>query len=159
MKKLFILALACLTGCAATGPAFKPVENVDPNNALLYIYRSNTFGLGGRAAYFYVDDVNVFDLNIEGYSWVSLPPGSYKLKQKWGIDIIVKPIEMDLKVNPGETQYMSFETYGCNAGSGKICIEWVLRRVPPETGQRDIADKRFQENFGQAKLKDRLKSQ
>lgn len=155
MIRLFLLLAVFLSGCAATGPVYKPVEN-DPGKALVYVYRGTGFALGGRSAYFYVDGVNVFDLDQGGYSWVSLPPGPYKLKQSWPVDAFAKSTELDLDVRAGEIRYFSFQTGICQGGSREICIQWEFRDQPPEVGRAAIADKRFQQNSGAAKLKMQL---
>lgn len=156
---LMALVLAVLAGCAGQGPKFHPpgpvfeqVANRDPNRALIYIYRPVTFALGGRAAYFYINDVNVFDINIGGYSWVELPPGTYKLNQKWAFDVIAKSIEMNIAVKAGEVRYMSFQTGGCGSGGGQICISYTLQEQPELIAGPAIADKHFQDNFGLSKL-------
>lgn len=152
------LVVLLLTGCAATGPAFQPVANVDPGSGLVYVYRAKTFALGARAAYFYINDVNVFDLNADGYSWVSLPAGTYKLKQKWAADIWAKPVEVNLDVRPGETRYLSFETGVCASGYKEICLQWTLRSETAQVGQQAIVDKKFQENFGLTKMQEQLRA-
>lgn len=108
-------------------------------------------GLGGRSAYFYVNDINVFDLDRNGYSWVSVPAGTYKLTQKWPIDIMKGPIDITVDVKAGETRYFSFDTGSC--GGPGICIEWTLRPVDNGRATLQIADKKFQSNFGLEKLK------
>lgn len=153
-RRLFLSVLvALLSGCAATGPVYKPVQDADPGNALVYVFRGAGFAMGGRTAYFYVNDVNVFDLDQGGYSWVSLPPGNYKLKQGWPIDVMAKPTELDLEARAGETLYFSFQTGTCKAGFREICVQWQFRGLPAGEGRSAIADKRFQPNFGAAKLK------
>jgi hypothetical protein len=148
--------VALLSGCAATGPVYEPVENADSGNALVYVFRGAGFAMGGRTAYFYVNDINVFDLDQGGYSWVSLPPGRYKLKQSWPIDVMAKPTELDLEARAGETLYFSFQTGMCKAGFREICVQWQFRGLPADEGRSAIADKRFQPNFGAAKLKSML---
>jgi hypothetical protein len=156
MRNFFCVILLFLTGCVATGPLFKPAENVDQDSAVLYVYRLKTWAASVRGAYFYINDVNVFDLNTDGYSWVSLPAGKYKLKQKWSPDMSTKNLELDVEVKAGGMYYFSFETGMCTAGYGSTCIEWRLRRQPESAGRAAIADKRFQENFGLSKLKSQL---
>jgi hypothetical protein len=152
-RRSLLLLAVFVSGCAATGPVYRPVENVDPGNALVYVYRGTGFALGGRTAYFYVDGVNVFDLDQGGYSWVSLPPGRYKFKQSWPVDIPARSTELDLEVRAGETQYFSFQTGTCQGGYREICVQWEFRHQPPDSGRAAIADKRFQKNFGAAKLR------
>jgi hypothetical protein len=161
MRHIFILlgiSVLLLTGCAATGPAFAPAQISDPDAATVYIYRKSNFALRARAAYFYVNDVNVFDLNAEGYSWVALPGGKYTLRQGWAVDMLAKSLVLNLEVRPRETRYFSFETGVCAAGYREVCVEWVLREQRPEVGRREIQEMKFQENFGASKLAQQLRS-
>ncbi len=155
MRNFICVILLFLTGCVATGPLFKPAENVDQDSGVVYVYRLNNFAASGRGAYFYINDVNVFDLNADGYSWVSLPAGKYKLRQKWPVDMIAKALELDVEVKAGGVYYFSFETGMCTVGYG-TCIEWRLRRQSENAGRAAIADKHFQENFGLPKVKSLL---
>lgn len=122
----------------------------------MYVYRESGLGLGARSAYFYVNDINVFDLDRFGYSWVTLPPGHYKLRQSWPIDIMSKPTQIEIDLAQGETRYFSFGTEGCDGPSGGICIRYTLQEVPRGFGRASIADKRFQDNFGAGKLRQSL---
>lgn len=106
-----------------------------------------------------MNDVNVFDLNADGYSWVVLPSGTYKLKQKWAADIMAKPVEINLDVRPGETRYLSFQTGVCGGGYRLVCLEWSLRSETAAVGRQAIEDKKFQENFGQTKVTEQLRTQ
>ena len=153
IKYIFFVCLGMIvSACTAVGPAFKPVERVDAKTTLVYIYREESFALGGRSAYFYINDINVFDLAPGGYSWVTLPSGIYKIKQKWPLDVSWKSIEITLEVKPGETRFYDFYTGACPVGSQPICIEWTLRSIPSDSGKRAILNKKFQPNFGLEKM-------
>ena len=152
MKHLLFLIVFTLSGCVATGPLFSPAPAPAANSAIVYIYREGGMALQARAAYFYVNDVNVFDLNAEGYSWITLPAGQHKLRQAWAVDMLAKPLNVDLYVKPGETKYISFQTGTCPAGYREICLQWEMREKPPHVGSIEIQNKRFQDNFGAEKL-------
>lgn len=156
IRRAFLLLVVFLSGCAATGSVYKPVENADAGNALVYIYRGTGFALGGRSAYFYVNDVNVFDLDSGGYSWVSLPPGRYKLRQSWPVDLMARSTEAQIEVRAGEIRYYSFQTGMCQGGYREVCVRWEFNAVAPDSGRAEIPNKRFQENFGSAKLRQQL---
>jgi len=159
-RRYLILALTVLAGCAATGPTFKEVENTDPGSAIVYVYRDNSLVLGVRPAYFYVNKVNVFDLQRSGYSWVSLPPGRYTLHQQWPIDLLKGPLQLDIDVRAGDVRYFSFQTRldGCPSGYPQTCALYELREQPSAVGRAVIADKHFEENFGLEKLKQQAHS-
>jgi hypothetical protein len=149
------LSAILLSACTATGPTFQPADNTTtPGNGMLYVYREKTFAFGGRSAYFYVNDVNVFDLNPEGYSWVSLPPGTYKLKQKWPVDVSFGSLEISIQIQPGEARYVSFATGGCKVYP--MCVEWRLAGENQRVGAQEISAKKFQPNFGAEKINIKL---
>lgn len=153
MNRILLLFISLLlSACTATGSIYKPAENVDANKALVYVYRGTGFALSARSAYFYVDGVNVFDLDQGGYSWMALSPGRHKLRQKWPVDVITRPLEFEIDVRAGETRYFSFQTGGCQGSYNQICVQWELREQPRDVGAAAIVDKRFQENLGAAKL-------
>lgn len=158
MFSRFIIVIALtLAGCSATGPIYKPAENIPEGEAVIYISREAGFGLGGRSAYFYVNEVNVFDLDQRGYSWVSLPSGHYKLRQSWPVDVMARSVSFEIDVKPGEVRYFSFGTGACSDGYRPgICISYGVQELPPDAGKAAIADKRFQENFGMPKLRQAL---
>lgn len=140
-----------LTACGAMGPAYESVRNVPEDKGLVYVYRYDRFTLGGRTAKFYLNDVPAFDLDRNGYSWMTLSPGTYHLEQRWGqawMGPDMDPARMILTVEAGETVYVSFDTNRCPAEYGMICFGWKLKRMSSYVGPREIADKKFQENFG-----------
>jgi len=154
-KCRFSIALTLsLVGCAATGPAFKAVESIPPGEATLYVYREGGLALGARSAYFYVNDINVFDLDRLGYSWVALPPGRYKLRQSWPVDVLARSTQFEIDLKAGEVRYFSFGTGNCAAGYREIC--YSFRELPAGAGRAAIADKQFQENFGTTKVRQSL---
>jgi hypothetical protein len=160
MKRILLLGIisVLLVGCAATGPAFAPAQISEPDAATVYVYRRSNFALRARAAYFYINDVNIFDLNAEGYSWVALPAGGYTLRQAWAVDMFAKPIVVKFEVRPGQTKYFSFQTGTCAGGYREICLEWELREQSLDVGRREIQQMKFQDNFGAAKLTQQLRS-
>lgn len=159
MKRIILLLLsvtALLAGCAASGPAFSPAHVSDPEAATVYIYRKPALALTARAAYFYVNDVNVFDLNSGGYSWVALPAGTFTLRQEWSFDMLAKPLVLTFETNPKQSRYFSFETNVCGAGYKEICLGWRLREERAEVGRTEIQAMKYQENFGASKLAQKL---
>lgn len=154
MRRIFVLMyfFLFLSGCAATGPIYRPADNVNPKNAVIYVYRGTGFAFGARSAYFYINNVNVFDLDQGGYSWVSLPPGRYKLKHSWPVDVVAKSSELDIQVEAGQNLYFALNTGMCNNLSPGVCVKWGVEERTPEIGKTEIADKKFQKNFGALKL-------
>jgi hypothetical protein len=151
-SRLIVVLVLFLSGCAASGPTFTPAEKLGPNEGLVYIHRDNGFGLGGRTAYFYINGVNIFDLDRKGYSWISLPAGHYTLRQKWPADVTPKSLSIELDIEAGQTRYFGFGTDLCS----DRCIQYELHEQQPSVGRATIAEKHFQPNFGAAKLREVL---
>lgn len=148
MLRLLVLSLLLLTGCAAQGPLFTHAPEPTSDNALIYIYRTPAFGLGGRDAYFYIDGKNIFDLSAEGYSYVYVSPGQHELTQKWPLDVAGgKTIAWTIDVKPGQTRYFWFSAGAGIAGITQVIsiqFNWKLDEVPKETALRHLATERFQ---------------
>jgi Protein of unknown function (DUF2846) len=147
-----LIALTCaliLSACAASGPLYEPAPLPAAAGALIYIYRPSGFALGGRDAYFYIDDVNVVDISNNGYSWLHLPAGEYTLKQKWPFDVTYGLQTLELKVRwlPERTYFYRLET-----SIRGPSVEWRLREVSSETAITEIQRCKLQPAFGIDKL-------
>jgi hypothetical protein len=140
-----LFATVILAGCASHGPLFQPATP-ETEKALVYIYRPGGFMLGGRDAYFYVNDKNVVDLSSEGYTYVYLDSGTYTLKQKWPFDLIgFKDLELPLNVSANKAYYFRFFSGGsAKCPSGKMCFEWTLQQVPESAALAEISQCRYQ---------------
>lgn len=104
VSRFSIAITLSLVGCTATGPTFKTVDSVPPGEATLYVYREGGLGFGARSAYFYVNDINVFDLDRLGYSWVALPPSRYKIRQSWPVDLMARSTQFEIDLKAGEVR-------------------------------------------------------
>jgi Protein of unknown function (DUF2846) len=146
------LSVLLLAGCA-NGPVFTDAPPPSDNRALVYIYRQNNFGLGGRIAAFDVDDKNVFDLSAGGYSFFYVAPGHYQITQSWDFalldPVLWGSLKIPLDVKSGETHYVRFGATAGLSGSapmGGVGMQFdrALMEVPPELGRREIAIEKFQ---------------
>lgn len=147
MKALYVVVSFFLFGCAATGPTFQDIDITNPESGAIFIYRADSFALAVRDAYFYVDDINVFDLSRNGYSFIVLPAGKHIVKQKWAIDISRKSLEFPIEVEAGKKTYLSFETGVCGIFYMTVCLEWKLREEEPVKAAQEIISKRLQKPF------------
>lgn len=157
-----LLLLVLLSGCAATGPIYQAAPEPKESDALIYIYRPNSFALGGRDAYFYVDDVNIVDLSNEGYTWFHLPAGEYSLKQKWPLDVTLGTHTIEIKVKwlPHQKYYYRLNTnvgFGYQIGYSTIKYEWQLTEVPVEQAVGEISTCKLQAASGMQKVIGELK--
>ncbi len=153
IKSLLALAGACLlAGCAAHGSEFTDAPPPG-DKALVYIYRSPTFALGGAAAGFDVDEKRVGTLDPGGYTYFHVATGHYEIKQFWAPSLVSlttpglwKSIKQPLDVNAGETRYFRFGTdWGGSAKyAGGITLQWNFIEVRAETARQEIAQEKFQ---------------
>lgn len=65
-----------LLGCAATGEAFKPAEQV-PGMSLIYFFRTQSVAASGMDEHIYLDGKKVAQLSPGGYYATSIPPGEH----------------------------------------------------------------------------------
>ncbi|MES2408574.1 MAG: DUF2846 domain-containing protein [Pseudomonadota bacterium] len=152
LSSLILLIVAfSLAGCAATGPLFQKASPPDHGKALIYIYRPSSFMLGGRDAYFYINDKNIADVSAQGYTQIYLEPGTYNLKQKWPIDLMgFKNLELPLIVEPNNTYYFRFYSgAGAAGGCGPqnmvgTCFEWSLQQVSWADAMPEISHCHYQ---------------
>ena len=150
VRKLIILCVAALiVGCAATGPAYEEAPLPKGSDVLVYIYRPSNFTLGGRDAYFYVNDVNVVDLSNNGYTWFHVPAGEYSFKHKWPADITFgkKDIVIPVKWAPRERVYYRL-LLEYSYGYPNVAISWNVSQVPESQALEEIKNCKLQNSFG-----------
>ena len=159
-----IVAFVCavvLSACVAVGEPYKPAPEPKDTDAVVYIYRFGS-AYSARSAYFYVNNVNVADLDRNGYTWFHVPAGEYRIKQKWPIDVDLRSIELTETWLPGQKYYYRFDTAGSIGpgavpASGKlgvaVKIAWQLSRVPAEQAVSEIGTTKLQPAFGMEKLR------
>ena len=141
-----------LSGCAATGQSYTEAPKPKETEALVYIYRVDSFALGGRDAYFYVDGTNVADLTRNGYTWFHAPAGTHKLAQKWPIDVTFNSkMELPVTWEPGQTHYYRFIASMGAPGSMNL-FEWELAQVVEEKAIAEMKNTKLQPAFGAQKL-------
>jgi hypothetical protein len=146
LKLVSTFLLAILTGCAASGPVFTDASapKVEASESLIYIYRENTFVLGGREAHFYLDGQEIASLSCDGFTWFKAPAGHHTLSQNWALDILFgKKTNIKPTWVPGRTYFYKFTTEsGVVSGSQKLI--WRFMAVSPEVGIREISTTKYQ---------------
>lgn len=153
---LIMATLAALTGCSATGPAFRELAGVSNNKATLYVYRPSSFVNSGNAPNLFVNDVDHGPLWNAGYIPLSSPPGKVSLvlkgeAMKWGLP----PIESSMQVEAGKIYYfrmgnqIDFADYSANPNKGSSSTSNVslvlgrtiqIQQVPADYGRREIVE-------------------
>jgi hypothetical protein len=142
LKWLLLGLFALLTACAAPGGRQMPENWKDQSNSgELVIYRSRSLVATVRDTYFYVDDVHVASLGSSSYSIVRLPPGMYRLTQKWDWDMMVKDMVIDVEVRPKQRSYVRLVQSGSNVIYSSPTVfqfGWELAVVPESIGSVEV---------------------
>ncbi|MGF6349163.1 hypothetical protein [Variovorax sp. W2I14] len=139
-SKWILLGLSILlTACAAPSGKPKPQTWVsDSKNGELLIYRPKSFVFGARNVYFYVDGVAVASIGSGTYSLVKLPPGPYRLSQKWDWDMLIKDMEIEINVPSKERTYVRLVQSAGEFSGGVLRTTWQLESVPSDKGLDEI---------------------
>ncbi|MET3135585.1 hypothetical protein AAKU55_005897 [Oxalobacteraceae bacterium GrIS 1.11] len=156
MKYVYIAILTsagfALSGCSATGPVFKEAAPAPAGKALVYIYRPNSFVMGGRDAHFFVDGEELIHLSNSGYTQTYLPEGHHQIMERWNDNIMAaivlggstKTVELPLDVKAGEVYYFRFNTGMGGYVYNAIQLTWQLQQVSPEIGAIGISQTKYQ---------------
>jgi hypothetical protein len=150
VKRFITLLLILLTsGCAATGLLFRAAPEPGQAESLVYIYRPSSFFLGGRDAYFYVNDVNVVNLSSAGYTWFHIPAGEYTLRQEWPFDIY---LGRSIREIEAKWTLRGKYFYRLRPLAGRDGVSWLLTEVAPEYAIEEISACKLQPPSGIEKL-------
>jgi len=97
--------------------------------------------MGNRTAYFFVNEVNVADLNNDGYTWFHVPAGEYTLKHTWATwPAMGYLLEIRTRWLPRSTYYYRLDT--SLEGMGKVLYR--VSRVPADQAVTEISCCRLQ---------------
>lgn len=141
-----------LTGCSATGPAFKEAASPPTGKALVYIYRPSAFALSLRDAHFFVDGENLVHLSNNGYTQTYLSEGRHQIMQRWNDTTLAavlkggntKTVEVPLDAKAGEIYYFRFTTSIGDYAYNAMALAWQLQQVSPEVGAVEILQTNYQ---------------
>jgi hypothetical protein len=144
MKRLCtVLLVLFISGCVATGPLYQAAPEPKASDALIYIYRPGSGAMGGRTAYFFVNEVSVADLSNDGYTWFHVPAGEYTLKHTWQTwPVMGSTVQVRTRWLSGNTYFYRLETSG-----GIGIIQWRLSRVPANEALTEISSCKLQPAF------------
>ncbi|WP_087693926.1 DUF2846 domain-containing protein [Pseudomonas sp. PE-S1G-1] len=77
-----------LSSCTMTGPKFTPLENVDSQYGVLYVYRPSNYDMSLMTALISLDGKQIAFLENGGYVAVPVAPGEHTITQKWKAGIL-----------------------------------------------------------------------
>jgi len=142
LKWLLLGLVAVLTACAAPGGRSMPENWKDQyDSGELVVYRSRSLVAVLRDTYFYVDGVHVASLGSSSFSIVRLPPGSYRLTQKWDWDMMAKDMVINVDVRPRQRSFVRLLQSGSNVIHSSPAVfqfGWELAVVPDSIGSAEI---------------------
>lgn len=104
--------VATLSGCAAVGPAFSPVRDMERGLGVLYIYRPEAHAMSILSAVFDIDERQVTALENNGYAAIPISVGQHKIGHHWKAGIVGnsklegKPIVATVNITAGQATYV-----------------------------------------------------
>lgn len=152
--QILITALSLtLAGCAATGPAFKPVQDVKAGQGTLYIYRPDSRALMILSAVIQVDGKPVATLENNGYVAIAIPAGQHEVRHEWKAGVFGnsklegKPVFTRITIRTNQATYVRLlsqarsqvasDVYYPNIGINTQ-FQWVLEEVPEKSAIVEI---------------------
>lgn len=125
------LSIMSLLGCAS-GPAFQPPPEARPNLALIYIYRTQTFGGANQPAVM-IDGRQATNLRPKGYSAHYVRPHKVEISATSTRFTEEKDSKLVLDAEAGKVYYIRGKL-----GFGKISGTPVLTLVDESSGAKEI---------------------
>lgn len=136
---LFLLLTALLLGCAAQGPIYQAPNEPPIGYANLVIYRLPTLQGSAWGTDFHVDEKEVANLRVSGYTRILVKSGTHAVR--------MGTLQLSLDAQSGKTYFVR---YGSEIGSilmvGKTPIvegKGLFNLVPPELAVRELSDYRY----------------
>ncbi len=74
-----IVMITFIYSCSAHGPAFQKINHVPFDLSLIYVYRPDTFCMGGRSPDVVIDQHKIVALSNNGYTRVFARIGLHKV--------------------------------------------------------------------------------
>lgn len=146
---VFVL-LGLLSSCTMTGPKFTPLENVDSQRGVIYVYRPSNYDMGLMSALISLDGKQVASLENGGYVAVPVAPGEHTITQKWKAGILGNSnLESGTTTTMVEVQ-SSGASYVSLTSSGKrveakrfnavaVELKWQLNQVSADQALPEIS--------------------
>jgi len=151
VKTVGIALSGLLCACTADGPAFQPATTQAADQALVYVYRPDTFFYSANpdVPFLYLDGNQLLRLRIGGYTWLEVDQGPHTISIRdsllgFPIDTLE---EIQLEAVSGETYYVRFfQDYDGMAFVGPTAYamtETMMMIVPEKLGRQEIADTNY----------------
>lgn len=146
---VFVL-LGLLSSCTMTGPKFTPLENVDSQRGVIYVYRPSNYDMGLMSALISLDGKQVASLENGGYVAVPVAPGEHTITQKWKAGILGNSnLESGTTTTMVEVQrsgasYVSLTSSGKRVEANRfnavaVELKWQLNQVSADQALPEIS--------------------
>ncbi|MBJ2320641.1 DUF2846 domain-containing protein [Pseudomonas sp. WS 5406] len=146
---VFVL-LGLLSSCTMTGPKFTPLENVDSQRGVIYVYRPSNYDMGLMSALISLDGKQVASLENGGYVAVPVAPGQHTITQKWKAGILGNSnLESGTTTTMVEVQssgasYVSLTSSGKRVEANRfnavaVELKWQLNQVSADQALPEIS--------------------
>ncbi|OPA85725.1 hypothetical protein BFW87_27185 [Pseudomonas fluorescens] len=139
-----------ISSCTMTGPKFTPLENVDSQHGVIYIYRPSNYDMGLMSALISLDGKQIASLENGGYIAVPVAPGEHTITQKWKAGILGNSnLESGTTTTMVEVQssgasYVSLTSRGKRVEAHRfnavaVELKWQLNQVSADQALPEIA--------------------
>ena len=146
---VFVL-LGLLSSCTMTGPKFTPLEYVDSQRGVIYVYRPSNYDMGLMSALISLDGKQVASLENGGYVAVPVAPGEHTITQKWKAGILGNSnLESGTTTTMVEVQrsgasYVSLTSSGRRVEANRfntvaVELKWQLNQVSADQALPEIS--------------------
>lgn len=140
--------LALLSACTITGPTFTPLENVDSQQGVIYVYRPSNYDMGLMSALISLDGKQVASLENGGYIAVPVTPGEHRVTQKWKAGILgnsdleggTTAVVIDVKSSGAS--YISLTSSSAKVRvnqSNAVKLHWQLNKISADQALPEIS--------------------
>lgn len=125
-----LVVAALITGCSASGPAFKPLSAIPPDKGVVYIYRSPSYMGSGVYGTVTANTTPITKIKNGGYFPFLSSPGTVHFTVT-----TEATNEADVVVEPGKEKYLK-----TTIGMGFLAGHLKFSEVSPEIGRKEIAE-------------------
>ncbi|WP_338848744.1 DUF2846 domain-containing protein [Massilia sp. W12] len=112
LPQLAYSADAAQPGAAMQHDGFLQQTPPNPSQALVYVYRSDSYLLDEHAITLSFNGKRLMSLERHTYSWVYLAPGEYEIRQRWPAEVPVgRDTRLQQRFEGGKTYFLRFDAF------------------------------------------------
>lgn len=136
MKNGALLAcfVASMLAACASDVAFHQAPKPGPGEALVYVYRLDTWPVVRTDAFFSVNGKRVVALPANSYTWLHVPAGKHRLEQTWDLLHVPPARHQDFSAREGSISYLRLDVQ-----NDTMQMKWRLSDVPAKAASGEIS--------------------